>query len=127
MGKEEVAAALKKMVDDGDAADRMADDDFTDLADADLTQAERALVSAAAGEVPDVEGFGVGANYFEQQDDGTTRPLHRTIDDLRRSGYDVEVVESAVFPAEVITARLQQRLPDLVYGRHVAAVVRLSA
>lgn len=72
MGKEEVAAALKKMVDDGDAADRMADDDFTDLADADLTQAERALVSAAAGEVPDVEGFGVGLNYFEQQDDGTS-------------------------------------------------------
>lgn len=52
MGREGVAAALEKMIEDSEAADRLASGDFTDLPDVDLTEAERALVSAAAGEVP---------------------------------------------------------------------------
>ncbi len=57
MGSNDVGTALETMVADPESADRMAAGDFSDLPEADLTEAERAMVTAAAGEIPEVDGF----------------------------------------------------------------------
>ena len=58
MGKEEFARMLEGIVNDGDTAERAAGGDFTDLPRGELTQAEQALLTAAAGDLDgDVSGF----------------------------------------------------------------------
>lgn len=57
MGAEDVANALRAMGEDADAADRFSDGDFSGLPDNELTETERAMVIAAAAEVPEVSGF----------------------------------------------------------------------
>ena len=57
MGREDVGAALQAMSDNEEVRDRVAAGDFTDLPDTGLTEAERAMVTAAAEDFPDVEGF----------------------------------------------------------------------
>ena len=62
MGKEEFAKVLEGIVNDSDAADRVAGGDFADLGGGELTESERALLSAAAADLDDdVTGFG---DYF---------------------------------------------------------------
>ena len=63
MGRDDVANAVEAMSADMDVAERLAAGDFTDLPDAELTDAERAMVSAAADDIPDVTGFAVFAKY----------------------------------------------------------------
>lgn len=45
------------MANDEEVRDRVATGDFTDLLDAELTETERAMVTAAAEDFPEVEGF----------------------------------------------------------------------
>ena len=62
MGQQEFAQLLEGMLNDGDIAERVAGGDFADMAEGDLTEAERALLSAAADELDEeVAGFG---NFF---------------------------------------------------------------
>ena len=94
MGKDDVAAAIEKMVDDEDAAGRMASGDFTDLGDGELTEAEKALVQAAAGDVPEVEGFfAINFTKFTYQYDdysGDKKTTGTPFDQaLQYSGYKV--------------------------------------
>ena len=63
MGKNDVAEALKAMITDADVAERLAAGDFTALPEAELTEAEQAMVRAAADDIPDVSGFAVFAKY----------------------------------------------------------------
>lgn len=61
MGKEEMAALLETMLNDADVAERVSGGDFTDLPEGDLTESERALLSAAGGDLEDdVSGFSHG-------------------------------------------------------------------
>lgn len=58
MTKESAREILNGMIADMDMAGRVAGGDFADFADADLSEAERSLLSAAAGEMDDdVQGF----------------------------------------------------------------------
>ena len=63
MGQDDVGKAVEAMSADIDVAERLAAGDFTDLPEAELTDVERAMVSAAADDIPDVEGFAVFAKY----------------------------------------------------------------
>lgn len=59
MGKQEFARVLEGIVNDSASAERVATGDFTDLAEGELNDAERALLTAAAGDLEgDVAGFG---------------------------------------------------------------------
>jgi hypothetical protein len=50
---------LEGMVNDGETAERVAGGDFADLSGGELTSAEQALLTAAAGDLDgDVSGFG---------------------------------------------------------------------
>jgi len=56
-------------------------------------------------------------------EDGS-RPLYDVLEELRAGGYDVETIDSPVFPSDVVTERLRaRRLPTLKQGRHLAVVV----
>lgn len=58
MGKQEFAKVLEGIINDADAAGRVAGGDFADLAGGELTDAEQALLTAAAGDLDDeVTGF----------------------------------------------------------------------
>ena len=71
MGKEEFAKVLEGIVNDSDEADRVAGGDFADLGEGDLTASERALLSAAAGDLDDdVTGFAINAFLKLQDIDG---------------------------------------------------------
>lgn len=60
MGKEEMAELLETMLNDADVAGRVAEGDFSDLSEGELTGAERALLSAAGSDLDDnVSGFGI--------------------------------------------------------------------
>ncbi len=64
MGKEEMATLLETMLNDAEVAGRVAGGDFSDLSDGELTDAERALLSAAGGDLnDDVSGFGFRFNH----------------------------------------------------------------
>ena len=59
MGKQEFAKVLEGIINDAGAAGRVAGGDFADLAGGELTDAEQALLTAAAGDLDDeVTGFG---------------------------------------------------------------------
>ena len=59
MSKEEMAKLLEGMLNDGEIAGRVADGDFADLGEGELTEAERALLTAAGSDLNDaVVGFG---------------------------------------------------------------------
>ncbi len=59
MGQQEFARMLEGIVNDGETASRVAGGDFSDMANGELNEAERALLSAAAGDLDgDVSGFG---------------------------------------------------------------------
>ena len=61
MGKEEMAELLETMLNDAEVAGRVADGDFSDLSEGELTGAERALLSAAGTDLDDdVAGFSAG-------------------------------------------------------------------
>lgn len=58
MGKQEFARMLEGIINDGETAERVAGGDFADLAGGELTSAEQALLTAAAGDLDgDVSGF----------------------------------------------------------------------
>lgn len=60
-------------------------------------------------------------------DDGF-RPLEATLDKLSGDGFDLELVDSLLFPTELVTEKLRaSRLPDLAEGRHIAVVCRRAA
>ncbi len=60
MGKEEYAKTLESILNDADTAEQVSGGDFANLDANELTEAERALLSAAAGELSDdVIGFGI--------------------------------------------------------------------
>nr|WHW29256.1 hypothetical protein [uncultured bacterium] len=62
MGKQEFARMLEGIVNDADTAERVAGGDFADLAKGELTDAEQALLTAAAGDLDgDVSGFAIDA------------------------------------------------------------------
>jgi len=63
MGKQEYAKVLEGIINDAGAAGRVAGGDFADLADGELTDAEQALLTAAAGDLDD-EVTGFGADFF---------------------------------------------------------------
>jgi hypothetical protein len=63
MGQDDVGKAVEAMSADMDVAQRLAAGDFTDLPEAELTDAERAMVSAAADDIPDVAGFAAFIKY----------------------------------------------------------------
>lgn len=78
MGQQEFAQMLEGMVNNGEIAERVAGGDFADMAEGDLTEAERALLTAAAGELEDeVAGFG---NFFLKLGDidGETKIIMNT-------------------------------------------------
>jgi methylase of polypeptide subunit release factors len=57
-------------------------------------------------------------------DDGS-RPLVPVLNELRADGYEVECVDSPVFPTAIVTERLRKnRLPTLRHARHLAVIVR---
>lgn len=57
-------------------------------------------------------------------DDGS-RPLMPILRALEADGYSIEVVESPVFPTDIVTERLRaNRLPTLRQARHIAVIVR---
>jgi hypothetical protein len=59
MGKQEFAKVLEGIINDAGAAERVAGGDFADLDGGELTDAEQALLTAAAGDLDDeVTGFG---------------------------------------------------------------------
>lgn len=59
MGQQEFARMLEGIVNDNETAGRVAAGDFSDMASGELTDAEQALLSAAAGDLDgDVAGFG---------------------------------------------------------------------
>lgn len=61
MSKEEMAKLLETMLNDTEVAERVGEGDFTDLPDGDLTDAERALLTAAGADLGgDVSGFNFG-------------------------------------------------------------------
>ena len=59
MGQQEFARMLEGIVNDGETAGRVAEGDFSDLPSGELTEAEQALLSAAATDLDgdDVSGF----------------------------------------------------------------------
>lgn len=57
MGKNETRAAFEAMANDTDLAGAVEKGDFTGLDAGDLTPAEQALLTAAAGELDDTAGF----------------------------------------------------------------------
>jgi len=62
MGKEEMAELLETMLNDTEVAGRVAEGDFSDLSEGELSGAERALLSAAGTDLDDdVSGFGIDA------------------------------------------------------------------
>lgn len=65
MTKESTGKVLAGILNDAEAASQVAGGDYTSFADEDLTDAERALLEAAAGELDeaDVAGFAVFAKY----------------------------------------------------------------
>lgn len=89
MGHDDVASALQAMTTDAEVAERLAGGDFTDLPDAALTEAERAMVIAAANDLPEVAGFGVYAKYDGV--DGEVAPKPPKIDAALKSPFDVAV------------------------------------
>lgn len=61
MGKEEMKTLLETMLNDAEVAGRVGEGDFSDLAEGDLTESEKALLSAAGGDLDDdVSGFSHG-------------------------------------------------------------------
>jgi hypothetical protein len=59
VGKQEFAQMLEGIINDSETAGRVASGDFSDMADGELTEAEHALLTAAAGDLDgDVSGFG---------------------------------------------------------------------
>ena len=64
MTKESTGKVLEGIINDADLAGAVAEGDFTGFADEELTDAERALLQAAAADLDDeVTGFGVFAKY----------------------------------------------------------------
>ena len=59
MGKDDVRRSLKAIDDDSVRA-RVAEGDFDDLGDVDLTEDEAAMMRAAAAGYPDVAGYSFG-------------------------------------------------------------------
>ena len=53
-----------------------------------------------------------------------SRPLEPTLQQIQDQGHSVEVIESPVMPVDLITPRLQRRMPTLQRGAHVAVVIR---
>lgn len=65
MGKEEMAQLLETMLNDADVAERVGEGDFSDLPEGELTESERALLSAAGADLgDDVSGFSA-ASYLK--------------------------------------------------------------
>ena len=61
MGTDETKQVLEQMLNDAETAAAIGGGDFSEFADADLTDAERALLTAAAGDLDDdVSGFVAG-------------------------------------------------------------------
>jgi hypothetical protein len=64
MTKESTGKVLEGILNDADLAGKVAEGDFTSFADEDLTDAERALLEAAAGDLDaDVSGFAAFVKY----------------------------------------------------------------
>ena len=87
MGQDDVANAVEAMSADMDVAERLAAGDFTDLPEAELTDVERAMVSAAADDIPDVGGFAVFAKYDGV--DGESKAVFPKFDVDLRSPFGV--------------------------------------
>lgn len=68
-------------------------------------------------------GLGIVLCFDPIFDDGS-RPLLKTLEHIRNRGRTVELIESPVMPAELVTPRLQRRVPALRRGAHVAALIR---
>ncbi len=67
MGKQEFARMLEGIVNDGETAGRVAGGDFSDMASGELSEAEQALLTAAAGDLDD-EVSGFGSSYLKLGD-----------------------------------------------------------
>ena len=61
---------------------------------------------------------------FDPTFDDGSRPLQRTLDEIGARGHRVELIDSPIMPPELITPRLQARLPRLRHGAHVAVLIR---
>jgi len=82
VGKEEYAEVLEGIINDADLAEKAAAGDFGDMTEDQLTGAERALLSAAAGELDDdVSGF--ASDYIKLGDpiDGSFEKIEWTYKD----------------------------------------------
>lgn len=54
-----------------------------------------------------------------------SRPLQPTLDGIADAGFELEIVESAIFDPAVATAKLREhRLPDLARAEHIAVIIR---
>ena len=90
MGKQETRAALEAMANDVEIASAVEKGDFTGLEAGDLTPAERALLSAAAGDLDDTTGFAqfkVDIDGLKAWKAGEIRPpLRRVLEYIKFDG-----------------------------------------
>ena len=68
-------------------------------------------------------GLGIVLCFDPTFDDGS-RPLTKTLDAIREQGHQVDVIDSPVMPVDLVTPRLQRRMPNLRRGAHVAVLIQ---